>query len=498
MIAEKTQSPGPDEPAVVVRAQHQHDRPLAQDIALGAAMFGDCVASLVGLLLGYWIRFHSKVSGLSIAVTVAPEEVSLDKYAGLIAIGAVLLIGSFVYLRLYSASHLLRFRRVASIIVRGTTFWFAAYMFVSLALKFTPPISRIYVFSSFLSCLVSLLGWRWVFHKILGSGTFCATLQQSVLLVGWNEESAKLLNAILSDPSHPYRVIGWVALEDRGGEALPPKTLPRLGGPDSLEALLKKRVADMVVLVDMNAKFDDVVRLANWCERALVQFKVVPTYFQILVSGLQLETISGVPIMGVADLPLNRLTNRAIKRLIDIFGACFGLFIGLPIIAICAVFIYTESPGPILFSQERVGRLGRRFRMLKLRSMMIGADKADHLNQSTLRQDPRVLRIGAFMRKWNIDEVPQFWNVLIGDMSLVGPRPERTFHSERLSNEIPHYNARYSCKPGITGWAQVNGLRGDTSLVERIRYDLYYLENWSLWLDFQILVQTFFRRENAY
>jgi lipopolysaccharide/colanic/teichoic acid biosynthesis glycosyltransferase len=187
-----------------------------------------------------------------------------------------------------------------------------------------------------------------------------------------------------------------------------------------------------------------------------------------------------------------------LKRTVDLIGAVVGLVLSAPIMAVVGTLIVLESPGPILFRQERVGRGGRRFGMLKLRSMKLGSDKADHLSQSTLRDDPRLLRIGAFIRRWNVDEVPQFWNVLVGHMSLVGPRPERTFHSEKLSYEIPHYNARLMSKPGITGWAQVNGLRGDTDLTERVRYDLYYLENWSLMLDFQIMVQTFLSRKNAY
>jgi exopolysaccharide biosynthesis polyprenyl glycosylphosphotransferase len=190
--------------------------------------------------------------------------------------------------------------------------------------------------------------------------------------------------------------------------------------------------------------------------------------------------------------------NRIMKRSVDIIGALVGMTLSCPIIATLGVFIWLESPGNIFFSQERVGRNGRRFNMYKLRSMKLGSDKFDHLSQSTGRADPRVLRVGKFIRRWNLDEVPQFFNVLIGQMSLVGPRPERTFHSEKLSLEIPHYNARLASKPGITGWAQVNGLRGDTDLAERVRYDLYYMENWSLWLDFQIMVQTFFKRDNAY
>ena len=136
--------------------------------------------------------------------------------------------------------------------------------------------------------------------------------------------------------------------------------------------------------------------------------------------------------------------------------------------------------------------------MFKLRSMRIEADKLDHLNQSTQRNDPRMLNVGPVMRGWNLDELPQFWNVLVGQMSLVGPRPERTYHSEKLSRIIPHYNARLMIKPGMTGWAQVNGLRGDTDLGERVRFDLFYLENWNLWLDFQIMVQTLIWRKNAY
>jgi lipopolysaccharide/colanic/teichoic acid biosynthesis glycosyltransferase len=210
-----------------------------------------------------------------------------------------------------------------------------------------------------------------------------------------------------------------------------------------------------------------------------------------------LEILHGVPLLGISELPLDQLQNRLLKRVTDIFGSLVGLLLSAPAIFACGLLIYLESPGPIFFSQERVGRNGTRFKMFKIRTMRVGAERTDHVNQSTLRDDPRLLRTGKWMRRWNLDETPQFWNVLNGDMSLVGPRPERTVHSNKLSNEIPHYNARYVCKPGMTGWAQVNGYRGDTSLVERVRFDLFYLENWTARLDFQIMFQTFLRYENA-
>jgi len=250
------------------------------------------------------------------------------------------------------------------------------------------------------------------------------------------------------------------------------------------------------VLADLGLCFEEIVSLSNLCEKELVQFKIIPSYFQILVSGLQLEPISGVPVLGVSELPLDRLFNRVLKRTVDIVGGAVGLILSVPIIVGCGILIYLESPGPVFYRQVRTGRNGRNFKLIKLRSMRLDAEKGTAC--WTQKDDPRRLRIGAFLRKWNLDEVPQFWNVLKGEMSLVGPRPERPELIANFKHQIPHYNARLASKPGLTGWAQINGLRGDTSLVERVRYDLHYLENWSLWLDFQTMLLTFFKRQNAY
>jgi exopolysaccharide biosynthesis polyprenyl glycosylphosphotransferase len=193
---------------------------------------------------------------------------------------------------------------------------------------------------------------------------------------------------------------------------------------------------------------------------------------------------------------LDRLFNRMLKRTMDIIGATIGLTLSAPIMLVCGILIYLESPGPIFYRQIRTGRNGRNFTIFKLRSMRLDAEKGTAC--WTQKDDPRRLKTGAFMREWNLDEVPQFWNVLKGEMSLVGPRPERPELIANFKHQIPHYNARLASKPGLTGWAQVNGLRGDTSLVERVRYDLHYLENWSLWFDLQTMFLTFFKRQNAY
>jgi lipopolysaccharide/colanic/teichoic acid biosynthesis glycosyltransferase len=190
--------------------------------------------------------------------------------------------------------------------------------------------------------------------------------------------------------------------------------------------------------------------------------------------------------------------NGLLKRAVDIVGAVIGLVLACPLICIFAFLVRRESRGPVFFTQTRVGRGGRPFRMWKLRTMKNGAELEDHLHQSTASDDPRLLRIGRLMRRLNVDEVPQFWNVLRGDMSLVGPRPERPLHATALQQQIPQYSERCAAKPGITGWAQIHGLRGATSLKARVRCDLFYLDHWSLALDLNILLRTLFLQDEAF
>jgi len=393
---------------------------------------------------------------------------------------------------------LLRFRRVVSIVIRSTSVWLIVYMGLSLGMKFEPPISRIYGIASAFTTILAVLGWRFCFDWTLRQTNVSKDLRQRVIFLGWSKEAERLVQAIESDKAQPYMVVGWITNSNGTTPTETAPTIRNLGMLGMLPQVISSEKADILVLADLSIRPNEIVHLTNLCAKLMVEFKVIPTYFQILISGLILDTISGVPILGVEELPLDKIHNRIFKRLIDIGGAIVGLALSVPIIAFFGVLIWIEDRGSIFFVQERVGRLGRIFRMYKLRSMRKGSEKVDHLNQSTLRKDPRLLRIGGFLRKWNLDEFPQFWNVLIGDMSLVGPRPERSFHSRKLAEEIPHYNSRYSSKPGITGWAQVNGLRGDTSLVQRIQYDLFYLENWCVWLDLQIILMTLSARKNAY
>ena len=203
-----------------------------------------------------------------------------------------------------------------------------------------------------------------------------------------------------------------------------------------------------------------------------------------------------MPVLGASRLPLEDPKNVVLKRLVDVVGGIAGFILSAPLVVLFGAIVYRESPGPIIYRQRRLGRDGKPFWILKIRSMRMDAEAAGRVGW-TVQDDPRRLRIGAFMRRWNIDELPQFWNVIKGEMSLVGPRPERPALIKIFKEEIPHYNARHSIKPGLTGWAQVNGFRGDTDLNERIRCDLHYIENWSPLFDAQILFMTFCTHANA-
>ncbi|HEX8297272.1 MAG TPA: exopolysaccharide biosynthesis polyprenyl glycosylphosphotransferase [Chthoniobacteraceae bacterium] len=450
----------------------------------------DSIVVLYALVLSYWFRFQTGIKDLGVDF----GAITLKDYSGYIAFGSIALICTLTSFGIYERTALLRFRYVSLKILKGAACWALGFLAFALIFKFQPPISRLFVGISMFLVPVSLLTWRVIFHGFLQRSVIAVNLRQRVAFVGWNKESARLSKTFSEDPSSAYQVIGCISSIPKRYEEEP--TIRELGHCDNLAEIIHRHAVDMVVLTDVNPVTDDIVHLANTCEREMVQFKVIPSYFQILVSGLHLETVSGIPILGVSRLPLDRFVNIFLKRMVDIVGAVVGLILAAPIIAIFGTLVYLESPGPVIYRNRRLGRNGIEFDILKIRSMRIGAEK-EASGFWTLKDDPRRLRIGAFMRRWNLDEVPQFWNVLIGDMSLVGPRPESASLIRNLKHEIPHYNARHNAKPGITGWAQVKGLRGDTDLTERINCDLWYLENWSLTLDVQIMLMTFVKHDNA-
>jgi len=316
-----------------------------------------------------------------------------------------------------------------------------------------------------------------------------------VLIVGTGEIGRMILQKIIQQPELGYRVVGFI---DVNGKARSVMGIPVLGRVADIPQVIEKHQVDEVIIALPEADHRELVQLIAMCEREKVGVKVFPDVFQIMASEVSIGDLGGLPLLTVRDIAM-RGWRLAAKRAMDIVGAIIGLILFSPLMILTAIAIKLESPGPVFYVQERMGLDARPFKMLKFRSMRVDAERDGP--GWTRPGDPRVTRVGRIIRKYSIDELPQFINVLMGDMSLVGPRPERPVYVEQFRQLIPRYMDRHREKAGITGWAQVNGLRGDTSIVERTKYDLWYIENWSLWLDIKIIIRTLFRifrDRNAY
>jgi exopolysaccharide biosynthesis polyprenyl glycosylphosphotransferase len=459
---------------------------LLLSIQLGAGT----IVCFLGLSAGYWLRFHTPLRHIGVEL-----DHPYVAYLPLLIFGTLCMVGSFAYLKLYVPRLLLRPQEAGAIMVRGIFFWFLFFLSASLILKFNPSVSRLFVAISCLTTLMAMMTWRYVFYFVLSRSRWRKRIMQRVVLVGWNEEAARVVQAISNDKTSAYEICGLITVDGTPDPTAAGVTL--LGSLDDFEPIVRRHLVDTVVVTDLSLERDRLLDLASECERLYVAFKIIPSFFQIFVSSLRMQTISGVPILGVEELAINGVINHLLKRAVDIVGALVGLAGSVPIMGVLAVLIRREDSGPVFYRQVRVGLHGHSFTIYKLRSMRTDAESSTGACWA-VPGDERRLKVGAFMREWNLDELPQFWNILKGEMSLVGPRPERPELIAQFEKEIPHYNPRHEVRPGLTGWAQVNGLRGNTSLHERIRYDLYYIENWSLWLDVQILIFTFFRRQNAY
>lgn len=460
---------------------------------IALAVSGDLAMAVLGSLLAFYIRFHTFVRDLGVY-----EALSMRQYLGHMVLGSLSLVMVLGWMGVYQKSSLLRPRWVADRILKGVVMWTIGFLTFTLAFKLQPPISRVYTALNGVCVFALLEVWRALLTRFLRAPKRLNVLRQRVLFVGWSPDAARLHRTLAQDRFSALSIVGMVTPGDASSESYASSSLPRiLGTTADLESLLGRHEVDMVILADFYGQREELAGLAALCERELVQFKVIPSCFRIFVSGLHLETISGTPILGVDRLPLDSPLNWALKRATDIVGALVGLVLSAPVIAVFGALVWLESRGSIFYRQRRTGIIGKSFDIFKIRSMKLDAE-AGRGAQWCQENDPRRLRVGAFMRKYNIDEVPQFWNVLKGEMSLVGPRPERPELIQNFKHQIPHYNARHYAKPGMTGWAQINGLRGDTDLTERIKYDLWYMENWSLFLDFQIMFMTFFKRDNAY
>lgn len=322
--------------------------------------------------------------------------------------------------------------------------------------------------------------------------------QKHILLIGYSRATEQYIDRVKVNPEWGYIIRGILADNVQRGTEY--RGIKVLGRTENLTIVLPENKLDEIVITLGLAEYHKLEHIVGMCEKSGVHTKFVPDYNNIIPTKPYTEDLLGIPVINIRRVPLNNVLNAFMKRCVDVFGATVALVLFSPVMAVVSVIIKVTAPGPLIYKQERIGLQNKPFQMYKFRSMVV-QDQASEKKQWTVQNDPRVTAIGRLIRKTSIDELPQLVNVLMGNMSLVGPRPERPQFVEQFKEEIPRYMIKHQVRPGLTGWAQVNGYRGDTSIRKRIECDLYYIENWTLGFDFKIIFLTFFKgfvNKNAY
>ena len=322
--------------------------------------------------------------------------------------------------------------------------------------------------------------------------------QKQLICVGYSRAAEEYIDRVLANPQWGYVIRG--ILDDNVPAGTEYKGIKVLGRIANLNVILPENRLDEIAITLGLSEYYRLEEIVALCEKSGVHTKFIPDYNKIIPTKPYTEDILGLPVINIRYVPLNNTFNALVKRVMDIVGSIVGIIVTSPLMLLMCLIIKLTSPGPLIYKQERVGLHNQTFRMYKFRSMEVQPE-SEEKKAWTVKNDPRVTPIGKFMRHTSIDELPQLFNILKGNMSLVGPRPERPFFVEKFREEIPRYMVKHQVRPGLTGWAQVNGYRGDTSIRKRIEYDLYYIENWSIGLDIKIIFLTFFKgfiNKNAY
>lgn len=325
---------------------------------------------------------------------------------------------------------------------------------------------------------------RWVLRKIRNRGFN----QKHILLVGYSRAAEGYIDRIKTNPQWGYHIMG--ILDDKVAVGTKYRGEQVIGKIKLLQNLLSENELDEIAITLGIAEYSKLEDIVAICEKSGVHTKFIPDYNNFIPTRPYTEDLLGLPVINIRRVPLNGGFNKFVKRVSDIVGSFLLIILFSPVMLAVALAVRFSSKGPVIYKQERVGLHNRNFVMYKFRSMKI--ERCDELHFTT-QNDDRTTRIGRFIRRCSLDELPQLFNVLKGDMSLVGPRPERPEFVEKFMEQIPRYMIKHQVRPGMTGWAQINGYRGNTSIRKRIEYDLYYIENWTFWFDIVILFQTIFK-----
>ena len=434
------------------------------------------------IVVAYWVRFESGWTPEALALHKGGTP-PLDDYFRLIPLMVIIWLMTLKALNLYrpeSNATLLAFWSLCKAAGIALIATLAAVFFI----YHHDAYSRwVMLLASGFSLVWLFLG-RLVLHRFRQAIHAQGVGVSRMAFVGYDARVEEFINVLSAKTNSGYELVGIIA----GPVDTDNPSVKYLGKSRDVLELVRTHRLDTLFIVSPTVPNDTVLQILHACEGVPVQINLLPELSEFIRSGTTITFFGGIPVLRLRETPMQGVRG-IVKRLIDIAFSTFALVMLSPIMLTVAIAIRLTSPGKAIFCQERIGRAGKPFKIYKFRSMRVDAEEeVGHVWAET--DDPRQTPLGQFLRRWSLDELPQFFNVLRGDMSLVGPRPEMSGLIDTFSESIPHYLARQRVKSGMTGWAQVNGLRGNTSLEDRVNYDRYYIENWSLTLDVKIILRT--------
>ncbi len=434
---------------------------------------------LVYLLLpvAYWLRFNVLPGGV--------VNVTLREYMLLDLPITLLFLFSFAAFGLYRSFRNHSLMDEFSRLLRASTLDILLLLSL-LFVQHDEHYSRWTLAIFYLLVVLVLSSKRLMLRRLLRSYRQQGYNQKHVIILGSGRMANTYLQAIQDERELGYSAMGYVA----GEAAAPLPGLNRLGGFEQLEELLNDLQPDEVISAIEMEDYQRTPQIIADCEKTGTKLSIIPFYADYIPSNPDFDDLNGIPLLNIRRIPLDNWGNAFCKRAMDIVGSLLLIILTSPVMLVCALGVLLSSPGPVIFKQRRIGRNKQPFDMYKFRSMRVNSQQETGWSS---QHDDRKTKFGAFMRKCSLDEFPQFFNVLKGDMSLVGPRPEVPFYVDQFKDEIPLYMVKHQVRPGITGWAQVNGLRGDTSIKARVEHDIYYIEHWRLLFDLKILLITVFK-----
>ena len=453
----------------------------------------DAVITAISYILAYCIKFYIlKDDGPEVGV------LPFHEYFKMLLVIEVTFSLMYYWCNVYAPKRTVRRRHEIIDIIKANALGMAAFFLIQALvfreINFSRGMMVIFIVLNVFLTACS----RVVLRKSLQTMRSKGYNLKHILLVGYSRSAEEYINRILDNPQWGYVVCG--ILDDHVPRGTLYKGIKVLGSIGNLAFILPENKMDEIAITLSLKDYEHLEEIVDICEKSGVHTKFIPDYNSLIPTHPYTEDLMGLPVINIRYVPLSNTMNMLMKRSMDIVGAVIGIIITSPVMLLAAVFVKLSSPGPVIFRQERVGLHNKPFDMYKFRSMEIQPPDEEQ-KAWTVKNDPRVTGIGRILRRTSLDELPQLFNILKGDMSLVGPRPERPLFVEKFKEEIPRYMVKHQVRPGLTGWAQVNGYRGDTSIRKRIDYDIYYIENWTIGFDIKIIFLTFFTgfiNKNAY